>query len=55
MPSTVPTQSAHAAVHPCVARPHAGLIHRDGPCRCFVGGPAPEHEPQPQRLLVPMR
>lgn len=29
---------------PCVARPHTGLVHRDGPCRCFTGGPAPEHD-----------
>jgi hypothetical protein len=28
---------------PCAARPHSGLVHRDGPCQCFVGGPAPEH------------
>lgn len=32
---------------PCVARPHAGLEHRDGPCRCFVGGPAPVHAERP--------
>jgi hypothetical protein len=28
---------------PCAARPHSGLVHRDGPCQCFIGGPAPEH------------
>jgi hypothetical protein len=33
---------------PCVANPHAGLVHRDGPCRCFVGGPAPERPLDPQ-------
>ncbi|VTR77677.1 hypothetical protein [Cellulomonas hominis] len=40
-----PEDELQAAVGPlpCVARPHAGLVHRDGPCRCFVGGPAPEH------------
>lgn len=32
---------------PCAARPHSGLVHRDGPCRCFVGGPAPEHAASP--------
>jgi hypothetical protein len=35
----MPTRTAPV---PCVARPNAGLVHRDGPCRCFVGGPAPE-------------
>jgi hypothetical protein len=28
---------------PCVAHPCAGLVHVDGPCQCFVGGPAPVH------------
>lgn len=27
---------------PCAARPSTAFVHRDGPCRCFVGGPAPE-------------
>lgn len=27
---------------PCAARPSTAFLHRDGPCRCFVGGPAPE-------------
>jgi hypothetical protein len=27
---------------PCAARPSTGFVHRDGACRCFVGGPAPE-------------
>jgi hypothetical protein len=44
-----PQDELQAAVGPlpCVARPHAGLVHRDGPCRCFVGGPAPEHDRGP--------
>jgi hypothetical protein len=47
LPSLVPpADTAHPAAQPCVAHPHAGLVHRDGPCRCFVGGPAPEHEPE---------
>jgi hypothetical protein len=37
---------------PCAARPHSGLVHRDGPCRCFVGGPAPEHDHRPQDALL---
>ena len=28
---------------PCVAHPCAGMVHIDGPCQCFVGGPAPVH------------
>lgn len=43
---------APAAVHPearvavpCAARPATGYRHYDGPCRCFVGGPAPEFPP----------
>lgn len=32
--------SEHAVV-PCAARPWTTLVHVDGPCRCFVGGPAP--------------
>ncbi len=39
---------------PCAARPHSGLVHRDGPCRCFVGGPRPEHGGRPlDALLAP--
>ena len=30
---------------PCAARPSTGFVHLDGPCRCFVGGPAPEFPP----------
>ncbi len=30
---------------PCAARPSTGFVHLDGPCRCFVGGPAPEFAP----------
>lgn len=30
---------------PCAARPSTQFVHRDGPCRCFVGGPAPEFPP----------
>ena len=26
---------------PCVARPCSGLVHLDGCCRCFAGGPGP--------------
>ena len=31
---------------PCAARPSTRYRHLDGPCRCFVGGPAPEY-PRP--------
>lgn len=40
---------------PCAARPHSGLVHRDGPCQCFVGGPAPEHGSLPVDLARPRR
>ncbi|GGC04593.1 hypothetical protein [Cellulomonas carbonis] len=30
---------------PCAARPYTGFVHRDGACRCFFGGPAPEFPP----------
>lgn len=30
---------------PCEARPYAGLVHRDGLCGCFSGGPGPEWGP----------
>lgn len=30
---------------PCAARPSTGFVHRDGACRCFTGGPAPELAP----------
>lgn len=38
---------------PCAARPSTRFVHRDGACRCFVGGPAPEFPPTagpPMRL-----
>lgn len=38
---------------PCAARPHSGLVHRDGPCQCFVGGPAPEHAAPAQDIARP--
>lgn len=37
---------------PCLARPHAGLVHPDGACRCFTGGPAPEHASRPEDALL---
>ena len=37
---------------PCVARPHANLVHHDGACRCFTGGPPPEHAPRPEDVLL---
>jgi len=30
---------------PCVARPSAGMVHLDGRCECFFGGPAPVFMP----------
>jgi hypothetical protein len=27
---------------PCVARPGSPLVHPDGRCECFFGGPPPE-------------
>lgn len=39
-------KSPRTAVH-CVARPSTGFVHRDGPCRCFTGGPAPEFPSDP--------
>jgi hypothetical protein len=26
---------------PCAARPGSPLVHPDGPCECFFGGPPP--------------
>ena len=46
-PATTPGDPA-----PCVARPHANLVHQDGACRCFTGGPAPEHAPRPLDALL---
>jgi hypothetical protein len=31
------------AAVPCAARPYASLVHVDGACRCFAGGPPPEY------------
>lgn len=42
-PRTPADDTARSGPMPCVARPHSGLVHRDGPCRCFTGGPAPQH------------
>jgi len=30
---------------PCAARPSTNFVHLDGPCHCFIGGPAPEFAP----------
>lgn len=46
MPAGSPTGTAHGTSPvPCAARPSTGFVHLDGPCRCFVGGPAPEFAP----------
>ncbi|MBO1753021.1 hypothetical protein J4G33_14505 [Actinotalea sp. BY-33] len=37
--------TARSGPVPCAARPSTGFIHRDGPCRCFFGGPGPEFAP----------
>ncbi|GEL45257.1 hypothetical protein KQI48_01795 [Cellulomonas hominis] len=47
-----PTTPGDGAPAPCVARPHANLVHQDGACRCFTGGPAPEHAPRPEDVLL---
>ncbi len=36
------TSRDDAAGVACAARPSTRYRHFDGPCRCFVGGPAPE-------------
>ena len=36
------TAKADAGGVPCAARPSTRYRHVDGPCRCFIGGPAPE-------------
>ena len=41
VPGVLPSDGAV----PCAARPSTRFVHRDGPCRCFVGGPAPEFPP----------
>lgn len=42
-PDVLPSDRPGAV--PCAARPSTRFVHRDGPCRCFVGGPAPEFPP----------
>ena len=41
------TAKDDAAGVPCAARPSTRYRHFDGPCRCFVGGPAPEFPAAP--------
>lgn len=45
LPVAVPALQAVRVAVPCAARPGTALRHLDGPCRCFVGGPAPEFAP----------
>lgn len=40
VPADGPVAETAVAVA-CAARPSTRFAHRDGPCRCFVGGPAP--------------
>jgi len=40
-----PGTERHTVPAPCAARPHSGLVHLDGICTCFFGGPPPEFEP----------
>ncbi len=52
-PATPPAEPGEpGAPQPCLARPHAGLVHPDGACRCFTGGPAPEHGSRPEDTLL---
>ena len=37
------TRSGAVAPVPCAAHPYTSLVHVDGPCRCFAGGPPPEY------------
>ncbi|MGW6130157.1 hypothetical protein ACWFNE_09040 [Cellulomonas sp. NPDC055163] len=37
------TRVGSPAAVPCAARPYASLVHTDGACRCFTGGPPPEY------------
>ncbi len=46
-PGSAPVRTPTA----CAARPSTGFVHRDGACRCFAGGPAPEFAPS--RLPTP--
>lgn len=41
------TRSEGPAAVPCAARPYASLVHVDGACRCFAGGPPPEYATRP--------
>jgi hypothetical protein len=43
--TTSSTRAAGTAAVPCAARPYASLVHVDGACRCFAGGPPPEYAP----------
>jgi hypothetical protein len=47
-----PPAGTWASPVPCVAHPCAGLVHVDGPCQCFVGGPAPVHVQSAPRVTV---
>ncbi|MFS0705981.1 hypothetical protein AB6N23_15830 [Cellulomonas sp. 179-A 9B4 NHS] len=47
--TSVPVPVAPRVPVPCAARPGTTLWHLDGPCRCFVGGPAPEFAPSTAR------
>lgn len=38
---------------PCARRPYASLVHLDGPCRCFIGGPPPEFAASASRAPSP--
>lgn len=42
MVGTLPTDTTGI---PCVARPGTAFRHLDGPCQCFIGGPAPQFGP----------
>jgi hypothetical protein len=38
---------------PCLARPGSRLVHLDGRCECFFGGPAPEFDDTPPSGTLP--
>lgn len=48
------TTTLELAPVPCAARPSTGFVHLDGPCRCFVGGPAPEFAPMAVPTFAPV-
>lgn len=54
--TTSTTRTGTTAAVPCAARPYASLVHVDGACRCFTGGPPPEYaaprNPGPRLGLV---